>query len=47
MEAMHNPVSGTELGFIAPAGSNWFAVFEFSESGYIKDDERSGAKVCK
>jgi uncharacterized membrane-anchored protein len=40
MELMHNPTSGTELGFLAAADSNWFVVFEFDESGYIKDDEK-------
>ncbi|MHC1744769.1 MAG: DUF2167 domain-containing protein [Syntrophobacteraceae bacterium] len=40
MEAMHNPVSGAELGFLAPTGANWFVVFEYDEVGYIKDDEK-------
>lgn len=40
MEAMHNPVSGTELGFLAPTGAAWFVVFEFEDVGYIKDDEK-------
>jgi len=41
MEAMHNPTSGTELGFLAPATSDWFLVFEFDNAGYIKDDEKT------
>lgn len=41
MEMMHNPVSGTELGFLAKADSKWFVVFEFDEVGYIKDDEKN------
>ena len=41
MEAMQNPPSGDELGFVAPAGGNWFVVFEFNDVGYIKDDEKS------
>ncbi|HSE19485.1 MAG TPA: DUF2167 domain-containing protein [Pyrinomonadaceae bacterium] len=40
MEANHNPVTGKEMGFVAPAGENWFAVFEFSDVGYVKDDEK-------
>ncbi len=40
MEAMHNPVSGTELGFMAPTGGKWFVVFEFDQVGYVKDDEK-------
>jgi len=40
MEMMQNPTSGRELGFLAPAGEDWFAVFEFDEVGYVKDDEK-------
>jgi uncharacterized membrane-anchored protein len=41
MEAMQNPATGRELGFVAPAGMEWFVVFEFDESGYVKDDEKT------
>lgn len=41
MEAMQNPTNGTELGFVAPVGENWFVVFEYDDSGYVKDDERA------
>ena len=40
MEAMQNPTSGQELGFIAPPGASWFIVFEFDEVGYVRDDEK-------
>jgi len=40
MEANHNPLTGKEMGFVAPAGENWFAVFEFDDVGYVKDDEK-------
>ena len=40
MEANHNPVTGREMGFVAPAGEDWFAVFEFSDVGYVKDEEK-------
>jgi uncharacterized membrane-anchored protein len=40
MEANHNPITGREMGFVAPAGEDWFAVFEFDDVGYIKDDEK-------
>lgn len=44
LEAMENPTSGSELGLLAydsdVAGQSWFVVFEFSESGYVKDEER-------
>jgi uncharacterized membrane-anchored protein len=41
MEANHNPITGREIGFVAPAGENWYAVFEFDEVGYVKDDEKN------
>lgn len=44
LEANENPTSGAELGLLAndseTPGESWFVVFEFSDSGYVKDDER-------
>jgi len=40
MEAMGNPLSHTEVGLIAPPDLDWFVVFEFSEVGYVKDDDK-------
>ena len=40
MEANQNPTTGREIGFVAPDGENWFAVFEFADVGYVKDDEK-------
>jgi len=40
MEANQNPTTGREMGFVAPEGENWFAVFEFNDVGYIKDDDK-------
>ncbi|HKB17187.1 MAG TPA: DUF2167 domain-containing protein [Planctomycetota bacterium] len=40
MEAMGNPASGRELGLLAPVGTNGFLVFEYSDVGYVKDDEK-------
>ena len=40
MEAMGNTVSGSEVGFFAPEGLEWFVVFEFDNVGYVKDDEK-------
>src|SRR5882724_188168 len=41
MEANHNPTSGRELGFVSPAGEDWFAVFEFSDVGFVRDDDKN------
>jgi uncharacterized membrane-anchored protein len=41
MEAMQNPTSGTEVGFIAPADLDWFVMFEFDDVGYVRDDEKN------
>ncbi|HZN07738.1 MAG TPA: DUF2167 domain-containing protein [Pyrinomonadaceae bacterium] len=40
MEATHNPTTGREVGFVAPGGEDWFAVFEYDAVGYVKDDEK-------
>jgi uncharacterized membrane-anchored protein len=42
LESMENPTSGDELGLAAPTdtAADWFVVFEFDESGYVKDDEK-------
>jgi len=41
MEALRNPISNRELGFIAPAGEDWFVVFEYDDVGYVNDEEKS------
>lgn len=41
MEAMKNPTSGSELGFLSPETLRWYLVFEFSDIGYVKDDEKN------
>jgi uncharacterized membrane-anchored protein len=40
MEMMENPLSGNEVGFLAPGSHDWFVVFEFEEIGYVEDDEK-------
>lgn len=40
MKAVENPTTGREVGFVAPNGEKWFAVFEFDDVGYVKDDDK-------
>jgi len=40
MEAYGNLTNGQELGYISPDDMGWFAVFEFDDCGYVKDDEK-------
>lgn len=44
LEAMENPTNGRELGLLdnesEEEGQSWFVVFEFDESGYVKDEDR-------
>jgi uncharacterized membrane-anchored protein len=54
LEATGNVPSGSEVGLLLcdPAGdsSYWFVVFDFQESGYVKDDEKAtldAAKILK
>ncbi len=40
MEYYGNLTNGAELGYISPEEMEWFAIFEFSDIGYVKDDEK-------
>ena len=35
----HNLTNGRELGVIVSKNAGWFMIFEFEDSGYVKDDE--------
>lgn len=41
LQITHNPPSGKELGTIIPPGGGWFMIFEFEDSGYVKDNDRN------
>lgn len=50
MEAFGNLTSGSELGYISPMDMKWFAVLEFDDCGYVKDDEKDqldGEKILE
>lgn len=42
MELLENPVTGTEVGTLAPDSEdvNWFVVFEWDEIGWVDDGDR-------
>lgn len=40
MERFQNPSSNIEEGLIANKDFNWYVIFEFSEVGYVPDDEK-------
>lgn len=40
MEMYGNLTNGNELGYISPLDMKWFALFEFDDCGYVKDDEK-------
>lgn len=40
MEFYGNLTRGSELGYLSPDTFEWFAVFEFDDVGYVKDDEK-------
>lgn len=40
MELIQNPSDGRELGILLSPDS-WFVVFDFSDQGYVKDDDRN------
>ena len=41
MEENKNPITNRELGLVALKDEDWFAVFEFDDVGYVKDDEKA------
>jgi uncharacterized membrane-anchored protein len=43
LKAEGEPVSGRELGLLSPISTNeqWSVMFEFDNSGYVKDDEKN------
>jgi uncharacterized membrane-anchored protein len=40
LEMMHNPTNGSELGLLTNDQLDWFVIFEFEDSGYVKDADR-------
>jgi uncharacterized membrane-anchored protein len=41
LQLTHNIPSGRELGVLVPAGdASWFMMFEFDDTGYVKDDDK-------
>jgi uncharacterized membrane-anchored protein len=40
MKASGEPVSGQEVGFIAPTNEEFSVFFEFNDLGYVKDDDK-------
>lgn len=47
MEAAGEPVSGSELGFLRPTNGEWAVYFEFSDVGYVKDDDKNKLDAAK
>lgn len=41
MQYYGNQVTDIEVGYLAPRDNSWFIVFEFNETGYVKDDEKT------
>jgi len=40
LESMGNPASQRELGLVFHAADSWFVVFEYSDTGHVKDDDK-------
>jgi uncharacterized membrane-anchored protein len=40
LELNHNPTSGEELGMVADKEFKWFVIFDFSDIGYVKDEDK-------
>ena len=40
MEAVGEPTSGNEVGFLSPTNGEWSVYFEYADVGYVKDDDK-------
>lgn len=51
LELTHNPSDGSEIGVITPLGDNdandWVVLFDFDETGFVKDDEKTSIDAPK
>jgi uncharacterized membrane-anchored protein len=47
METSGEPTSGREVGFLRPTNGEWAVYFEFSDVGYVKDDEKDKLDAVK
>ena len=47
LRMMGNPTDGSELGLLGPTNLDWFVVFEFSDVGYVKDDDKDKLDPAK
>jgi uncharacterized membrane-anchored protein len=51
LELTHNPAEGTEIGILTPISDakedQWVIFFDFDESGYVKDDDKSSIDAAK
>jgi len=51
LELTGNPTAGTEIGIVTPIGNDkanqWVILFDFDETGYVKDDEKSSIDAPK
>jgi len=41
MKASGEPTSGDELGLLTPTNADWSVLFEFNDTGYVKDDDKN------
>lgn len=47
MKSSGEPTSGNEVGFLRPTNAHWSVVFEFSDIGYVKDDDKDKLDAAK
>lgn len=47
MKAEGEPVSGQEMGLITRTNEHWSVIFEFSNIGYVKDDDKNNLDADK
>jgi len=47
LKASGESPTGNELGFLRPTNGDWSVIFEFSDIGYVKDDDKDELDAAK
>lgn len=47
MQSAGEPTSGNEVGFLRPTNGGWAVYFEYSDVGYVKDDDKDKLDAAK
>lgn len=47
LELNENMTNGSEVGTVMPEDGGWFVIFEYEDTGYVKDDDKEDLDAAK